>query len=397
MKKIKVVIATLLVAALAGGGFWYWRSQQASKTANYVTQPVSAGHIVQAVSANGTLQPVTLVSVGSQVSGRVKALYADFNSRVKKGQLLMELDDELLGAQLAQSEANLASAQATLSLAESNFQRVESLFKQEFVSKQEFDQSRQALQSARAAVLQTTAARQRDRINVGNTKIYSPVSGIVIARQVDAGQTVAASLQAPTLFQIAQDLREMRIDSSFSEADVGQIKAGMPATFRVDAFSNREFKGVVKEIRLNPTTVQNVVTYNVVISLNNPDEALLPGMTAYVNITLASRENVLRVSNSALRFKPSVTPERSAASRPANRSASRPEGAGRGNGRSGSTVFVLENGKPMPVRVKLGISDGRYTEILGGDLKEGDLLITEEVATDKKNSAASVRVPGRMF
>lgn len=397
MKKIKVVIATLLVAALAGGGFWYWRSQQASKTANYVTQPVSAGHIVQAVSANGTLQPVTLVSVGSQVSGRVKALYADFNSRVKKGQLLMELDDELLGAQLAQSEANLASAQATLSLAESNFQRVESLFKQEFVSKQEFDQSRQALQSARAAVLQTTAARQRDRINVGNTKIYSPVSGIVIARQVDAGQTVAASLQAPTLFQIAQDLREMRIDSSFSEADVGQIKAGMPATFRVDAFSNREFKGVVKEIRLNPTTVQNVVTYNVVISLNNPDEALLPGMTAYVNITLASRENVLRVSNSALRFKPSVTPERSAASRPANRSASRPEGAGRGNGRGGSTVFVLENGKPKPVRVKLGISDGRYTEILGGDLKEGDLLITEEVATDKKNGAASVRVPGRMF
>jgi len=392
-------IAGVVALALAGSNFWYWRANNASQAAKYVTQSVSHGNIMQAVSANGTLQPVTLVSVGSQVSGRVKSLYADFNSRVKKGQLLMELDDELLGAQLAQSEANLASAQASLSLAESNFQRVESLFKQEFVSKQEFDQSRQALQSARAAVAQAKAARLRDSINVGNTKIYSPVSGIVISRQVDVGQTVAASLQAPTLFQIAQDLREMRIDSSFSEADVGQIKTGMPVGFRVDAFPNREFKGAVKEIRLNPTTVQNVVTYNVVISLTNPDETLLPGMTAYVNITLASRENVLRVPNSALRFKPSAKPDRKDASRPANKFASRPEGAGRGAGRAngGGMVFVLENGKPKPVRVKLGITDGRTTEILEGNLKDGDALITEEVVSSKAK-ASDLRVPGpRMF
>lgn len=396
--------ALLLTVGLIGGGYALYRQAKAPKPGErYLTAEITQGPVAQAVSANGTLNPVKLVSVGTQVSGTVKTLYTDFNARVKENQILAQLDDSLLRAQLGQSEANLSSARASLALAQSNFARIDQLFKQEYVSRQEYDQSRQALLAAQAAVAQTSAAVQKDRTNLGYTTIRSPVSGIVISRDIDVGQTVAASLQTPTLFKIAQDLRQMQIDSSFAEADVGQIKTGQAVTFRVDAFPGREFKGQVKEVRLNPTTQQNVVTYDVVVSVDNPEEILLPGMTAYVNVNLAARENTVLIPSAALRFRPAAN-NKAGNGKPANERGNQPRAAGgprSGEGSSrGSTVYILQDNQPKAVRVKLGIGDGKFSELVEGDLKPGDRLIVEDTwqeSAKKPGAANQQRPPMRMF
>ena len=284
-KKGVLLLAVLLVAGIAGGGFWYVQSRASQDPEKrYRIAEVVRGEVIQAVSANGTLNPVVLVSVGTQVSGTVKKLYVDFNDPVKKGQALLELDDALVSASERQSAASIANAQASLELAQANEARIKQLFAQEYVSKQEYDQSRQALKSAQAQLALARAQNERDRANLGFTVIRSPVDGVVIDRVVDLGQTVAASFQTPTLIKIAQDLTEMRIDTSFAEADIGLIREGQKARFTVDAFPNRNFVGNVQQIRLNPTSQQNVVTYNVRINVSNPELVLLPGMTAYVNI-----------------------------------------------------------------------------------------------------------------
>ena len=291
---------------------WWLMPKKAAPESRYVTAALERGDITQTVAANGTLNPVKLVSVGSQISGIVYKLYVDFNDRVKAGQVLLELDPALTRAQLQQSEANLASAQASLELAQANEERMRSLYAQEYVSRLELDQAVQALKAAQAQVALVQAQVARDRTNLNFTVIRSPVSGVVVSRQVDLGQTVAASLSAPTLFQIAQDLGKMQIDSNYAEADVGNIRVGQPVNFHVDAFPNRNFSGTVKQIRLNPTTQQNVVTYDVVVAVDNPELLLMPGMTAYVNITLAKREAALLVPNAALRFRPSDSTANSA-------------------------------------------------------------------------------------
>ena len=395
--------ALLLIVGLLGGGYFLYQQAKAPKPGErYLTAEITQGPVAQTVSANGTLNPVKLISVGTQVSGTVKTLYTDFNARVKERQILAQLDDSLLRAQLGQSEANLASARASLALAQSNFTRIDKLFKQEYVSRQEFDQSHQALLAAQAAVAQTAAAVQKDRTNLSYSTIRSPVSGIVISRDVDVGQTVAASLQTPTLFKIAQDLRQMQIDSSFAEADVGQIKAGQAVTFRVDAFPGREFKGRVKEVRLNPTTQQNVVTYDVVVSVDNPEEILLPGMTAYVNVHLAARENTALIPSAALRFRPATTTKNNGSGKPASARASeaRQAGGGQRGENRGNTVYILQDNQPKPVRVKLGISDGKFTELVEGELKPGDRLIVEDTwleSSKKTGTNNQQRPPMRMF
>lgn len=295
------VVALLIVVAVAALAAWLSSRPEAVR---YRSEPLDRGEIVQNVSANGTLNPVTLVSVGTQVSGTITAIYADYNDRVEKGQVLVQLDDALLRAALSQSEANYSSAQSALKLAQSDVERIEPLAKEGFVSQQELDKTRQALRDAQAKVTQTKAQVEKDRANLGYSVIRSPVSGVVVLRAVDAGQTVAASFNTPELFKIAQDLREMQIDAYFAEADIGQIRVGQQAKFRVDAFSGQRFTGTVKQIRLNPKTESNVVTYNVVISVANPDEKLLPGMTAYVDIAVQQRQNALRIPNTALRFRP---------------------------------------------------------------------------------------------
>ena len=388
---LKISLVSLLALALAAGagGYAYWRRQEAQAPENrYRLQTVGRGDITQTVSANGTLNPIVLVNVGTQVSGTVTRLYVDFNDKVEKNQPLLELDQSLLAAQARQSEANVGNVSATLDLARANEVRMQALFAQEYVSRQELDQAVQARKSAEAQLAQARAAAEKDRVNLGYTVIRSPVSGIVVDRVVDLGQTVAASYQTPTLIKIAQDLSEMRIDSSFAEADIGKIKEGQKVRFTVDAFPDRSFTGEVQQIRMNPTTTQNVVTYNVRVSLANPDHILLPGMTAYVNIGVAESRDVLLVPNAALRFKPAEADE-PASGNGAQSGASGGQGArngeakGRGKKREGSSgrIYVVEGRTIRPVQVQLGITDNRNTEIVGGDLKEGDTIVVSEAPT----------------
>jgi HlyD family secretion protein len=384
------LLAALLLLGGAGAAVWLWRSHSETPVEQrYRTRPVERGALLQSVSANGTLNPVVLVTVGSQISARVTKLYADFNQPVKEGQVLAELDPALLIATEQQTLANLASARASLKLARANEARFQQLFAQEYISKQEMDQAVQAREAAQAQVQVFEAQHSRDRANLRYTVIRSPVSGVVVDRQVDVGQTVAASLQAPVLFKIAQDLKQMQINSAVAEADVGAIRIDQEVDFRVDAFSDREFKGKVKQIRLNPTITSNVVTYNVVVSVDNPDEVLLPGMTAYITITTQARTDVLIVPSTALRFRPGVTAETSRmptalAAGPRKRSA-------------GSQVHVLRGGKIEAVAVQTGITNGRATEITGGDLREGDKVVIEDLTAAPRPQTAPTGPRTRLF
>ncbi len=374
-------IALISFKACSGGG----------NEIQYNTEAVDRGNISQSVSANGQLSPVTLVSVGTQVSGIVRSYSADFNDRVTEGQVLMQLDDSLLQAQITQSRANLASAQSSLTLASNNWRRIQPLAKEGFASTQEVDQARQALQDATARVSQTRAQVQRDQVNLSYAVIRSPVSGVVVSRAVDVGQTVAASFQTPELYKIAKDLREMNIDAYFTESDIGEIRVGQKARFRVDAYPNQNFHGEVKQLRLNPKTEQNVVTYDVVIAVNNDEEKLLPGMTAYVNIDTQRRQNVLRVPTGALRFRPPeaarIVNDGNTAGADNNRSGASASGEDQGKRRKGNRnsgkVWVQVDGGLKAIPVKLGITDRRYTEITGGDLKAGDKVIIEQVLSEQ--------------
>lgn len=393
------------VAVIGAGIAVYWQVY-AETPQQYRSQTAEKGDISQTVSANGTINPVTLVSVGTQVSGTVKKLYVDFNSKVQKGQILLELDDALLAAQQKQSLANVQSAKASLELATANEERMRSLFTQEYVSRQELDTAVQAKKAAEAQLQLTQATVEKDRANLAYSVIRSPVSGVVVDRSVDVGQTVAASLQTPTLFKIAQDLSRMQIDANFAEADIGSIRIGQAVRFTVDAFPDRNFKGVVKLIRLNPTTVSNVVTYDVVINVANPEQILLPGMTAYVNIAVAERKDVLLVPNVALRFKPAnadVPKPAAIQQNDAQKSGGTRSGASAGantvkpkrDAFSGK-VYVLTKGELKPVSVSLGITDNRNTEIVGGELKAGDQIVVGEAQVADKSTSSSSR-PMRLF
>ncbi len=379
-RTLKKIIILLILLGLVGGAFYYYQQRKALQPEQlYRLQEITQGDVAQTVSANGTLNPVTLISVGAQVSGRVSKLYVDFNDHVEKGQILLELDDALFTSQIAQSEGNVRNMQASVELAQANEARMRSLFSQEYVSKQELDQSVQALKSALAQLDTARGQLLRDKTNQSYSVIRSPVSGVVVDRVVDVGQTVAASFQTPTLIKIAQDLSKMQINSSFAEADIGMIKVGQKAKFSVDAFTNRSFEGVVKQLRLNPTVTSNVVTYDVVISVDNPEQILLPGMTAYVNIMVAKHNNVLLAPNAAMRFKPKDDESQTGKTTRADNQGQRngKKKTGQDNGASGK-VYVLKDGKPTSIRVKVGISDGHVTEITSHELKVNEKVIIGE-------------------
>jgi len=412
MKHIgKLIVLVALAGGLIGGGIWYARQRAAQDPEQrYKLATVERGDVTQTVSANGTLNPVVLVNVGTQVSGTVRKLHVDFNDKVRQGQPLLELDDALLSATERQSAANVINAQAALELALANEARLRTLLAQEYVSKQEYDQVRQTLKSTQAQLALARAQNDRDRVNLAFTVIRSPVDGVVVDRVVDLGQTVAASFQTPVLIKIAQDLSEMRIDTSFAEADIGNIREGQKVRFTVDAFPSRNFTGEVQQIRLNPTNQQNVVTYNVRISVANPEQVLLPGMTAYVNIGVQKREGALLVPNAALRFKPAEADKKGeSAPKPASTAAAPGMGPGMGAGMDGGgagggkpgkkrdgqsgTVHVLDGGQLKPVSVQLGITDNRNTEIVGGELQAGDRVVTgENGSADKKPSSVGMRM-----
>ena len=495
-KLVSRLVAATVVVALLGAGYWAWSSRKASAAEGaFRTTEVERGDIRVAISATGTLSAISTVTVGSQISGQVTDILVDFNSQVKKGDVLARIDPSTYNAQIEQGTAQIASAraalaqaQATLRNAELDFQRKTDLGKQKLVATSDVDQARAALaqaraqvNSAQASIRQQTASTQTTRVNLERTVIRSPVDGVVLTRKIEPGQTVAASLSAPELFTIAEDLGKMKIELAVDESDIGQVKAGQSVSFTADAFPDRQFKGTVEQVRLAATTTNNVVTYPVVVTVDNTDGTLLPGLTVNAEIEDSKRADVMKLSNAALRFKPAesaaaaapgqgpaprtggqgggitddlarsvaemkVTPAQQAAfdaatdairARQAARQAQAPSGgnafgggpprmvasgAGAGNmqaqmrqrmaerfkadfadfrasldeaqarqwdvalanllGAKRVTIYRLEAGKAQPVSVRIGASDGTNTEVSGGGLKVGDLIITGDRARE---------------
>ena len=365
-----IVVVSAVVIAVAVSGVWWARR---SGTPSFSTVPVTRGSIAAAVTASGTVNPVTTVQVGSYVSGVITEVLCDYNTTVKKGQLCAKIDPRPYQSTLDQEQANLETAQAQLRRDQTNldytklaFDRNTQLFASGLVSQDELDVASNAYHQAQsqtkydqAQIDQRQATVASARVNLGYTNIVSPVDGTVVSRNITVGQTVAASFQTPTLFLIASDLTKMQVDASVSESDIGRVSAGSAATFNVEAYPDRPFQGTVTEVRQAPQTVQNVVTYDVVINAPNPDRLLKPGMTASVHITVAARKDALIVPDQALRFSP---------------------GGGQGGGRQGGgpaqdRVWVLQSGQPVQVPVKVGLNNGTQAEILSGNLQVGDLVI----------------------
>lgn len=384
MKGKLVIAATLLLVLIAA---WLWIGGGGGN-ASFQTAPVTRGAITQAVTATGTLNPVVNVQVGSQVSGNIQKLFADFNSQVQAGQVIAQIDPAVFQAIVTQAEGELANARAGLELARLNAGRTRSLVAKQNTAQSEMDQATAALQQAEAAVKIKQGALERAKVDLENCAIRSPIDGLVISRNVDVGQTVAASLSAPIIFQIAQDLSQMQIHANVAEADVGAVTVDQDVEFSVDAFPYHTFRGKVVQVRNAPTTVQNVVTYVTVIGVDNPDLKLKPGMTANVSVVIAQRPDVLKISNAALRFRPPDAARPPARSRAERGGARDPAARGPRNER---TVHVLPNGsgKPGPVQVKVGISDGVMTEVEG--LKEGDRVVTAAITSP--NAGASSPPP----
>ncbi|MEY2561683.1 MAG: HlyD family secretion protein [Verrucomicrobiota bacterium] len=351
----------------------------------FQTAPVARGPITQAVTATGTLNPVQNVQVGSQVSGNIQKLFADFNSLVKAGQVIAQIDPVVFQANVNQAEGELENARAALDLAKLNAARTQALVAKQNSAQSDLDQATANLHQAEANVKIKEGALEKAKADLDHCTITSPIDGIVISRNVDVGQTVAASLQAPVIFTIANDLSKMQIDANVAEADVGGVEIDQNVEFTVDAFPARTFQGKVVQVRNAPITVQNVVTYDTVIGVSNPDSKLKPGMTANVSIVAAHRDDALKIPNGALRFRmPDQTPSASAAPRrdPSAGGGRSPGPGGKPGGnrserRVERTVTVLPAGasKPVSATIKTGISDGVATEVLEG-LKEGDRVVT---------------------
>ena len=384
MRRTTWIVGALLLAGLGTGGYVYLNGDQKAPV-RYKTAKIERGTVTQTVTATGTINPVITVQVGSQVSGLIKALYADFNSVVKAGQVVAQVDPAPFQTAVTQMEANLQNAlgnlarsRADLSLQKLNFERAKVLFAQHLNAQQDVDNARTAYETSQANILiaeagvkQARAQLDTAKVNLEYTTIHSPVHGIVISRNV--------------LFTIAKDLTKMQVDTNVSESDIGGITEGKPATFVVDAYPNQVFRGAIRQVRNAPITVQNVVTYNVVIGVDNTDLRLRPGMTANVSIIVASRENVLRVPNPALRFKPTLLVQGddkagssqvlAADKRDGGRKGGLP-GAGGRDAKVKPTVWQPDpQGEPTTVEVKTGITDGTYTELVEGELKEGDEVI----------------------
>ena len=393
-------IGWLLVwLALAGGAYGYYRYRVAHRPPafRFETAQVDRGNIVARVTATGTLSALVTVQVGSQVSGRIQKIDADFNDRVKKGELIAKIDPRLFEAALEQARANDLSAQANLTKAEAQAedaerqaQRLQQLAQRKLAAPADAETAqtnaavaRAQIKVAQAAVVQAGAALDQARTNLAYTNIVSPIDGIVISRNVDVGQTVAASFQAPTLFVLAENLHKMQVDTSVSEADVGRLRPGMKASFTVDAYPGERFDGVVREIRNAAQTVQNIVTYDAVVDVSNPQLRLRPGMTANVAFVTDQVNDVVRVPNAAFRFRPS--PELSALidGNPIDHqtaNAQRDE-SGEAQKQRGTVWVVTSPLHARPVSIETGLSDDSFTQLLRGDLKVGTALVTDVIDT----------------
>ena len=391
LTKVRWPLAGLIVAGMGYGALQY-QAAKGRPSERYVTVSADRGNIVAKVTATGTLSALVTVQVGSQVSGRIQEILVDFNSPVKKGQLIARIDRRLLAAEAEKARANhvaaganLVKARAELANAARQLQRFQSLRARRLIAQSEVDTAATSaavatanVEVARGNLEQARASLSHAETNLAYTDIRSPTDGIVIARSVDVGQTVAASLQAPTLFLIAEDLAKMQVDTSVAEADIGKVTAGMAASFSVDAYPGELFPGTVRQIRNAPQTVQNVVTYDAVVDVDNVDFKLRPGMTANVTFVYAERTDVLRIPNAALRFRPPSTWLTGAAIVPA--SYAQPDRRG---------VWVQGRTDPQPIGLRIGISDGNHTELIEGALRKGDRVIIEVITNERKPAAGA--------
>jgi HlyD family secretion protein len=389
MKKVFIIIPSVVVVALLLFLF-VGRSKQAE--GKYTTAAVQRGDIAITVTATGSLEAVNTVEVGSQVSGTISALYADYNDHVKKGQVIAQLDPTFLKAQVAQAQADLDRSLAATHLAKTQYVRAESLFAKQMISASDIDNAEASYEQAQADLKSSQANLDRVKTNLEYATITSPINGVVISRNVDVGQTVAASLQAPTLFTIAQDLTKMQVNASIDEADIGQIRDGQKVLFTVDAYPDKNFEGTVRQIRLNPEVVQNVVSYDVIISVSNPEMLLMPGMTANVTVIIQSQTDVLKVQSAALRFHPAGLSQgrhtwsgggggmtdSNSSYRGGGVAAATPEHAALKRANQPRIWILDQQGKPKPIPVQVGISDGTTTQISSDNIKEGDQVIVSQ-------------------
>jgi HlyD family secretion protein len=413
MKKYLIILAGIILIGGVVGYLFYKRTPEVS----YKTSKIERGTIVSTVAATGNLSAVTTVQVGTQVSGTIQKLYVDYNSRVKKGQAIAEIDPSLFNASVEQSqgnylsaEANLQKAKVALADADRTFNRNKKLLSDGIISQGDFDAAETALQSAKAAVkaaegsvAQMRGSLMQSKTNLRYSIIRSPVDGVVISRAVDVGQTVAASFSTPTLFTIAQDLTKMQIEVSVDEADISRIQLHQKATFTVDSYPEQTFRGKVIQIRSAPIITQNVVTYVVVVNVDNSDLKLKPGMTANVSVEVAKKDDVLKLPPAALRFKPKgkgdeAKAKGNGAADRSGTSGQRPSAGGKGGSGKGKgqQVYLLKEGKPVAVAVKTGIANNSSIELVEGDLKEGDDVIVEQVGGDSKKKASGSPM-GRPF
>lgn len=417
MTRTRWMIA-LVVVLLAAAGAWLVKGRGGKETTRYRTGALERGDLTATVSATGTVKPVVQVEVGSQVSGTLEKLGADYNSNVRAGQVLCRLEPSSFEARLAQAEAAVARAEASLKDGNRQLTRARELVKSDYISQADVEAAEVLVEQRKADLKQAQASLRSAQVDLDHTVIRAPIDGVVISRSIDVGQTVAASLQAPKLFVIANDLKQMQVETRIDEADIGRVHVGLPVEFSVDAFPDVTFRGTVSQVRLEPVTDQNVVTYTTVIQTRNDDLQLRPGMTANVTVQVESRTGVLEVPNAALRFRPSGGPGgpgaggagmrggAAAATPPsgamgsgavAHRGGPRHAGPG-GAGAAGAvepgfkpgTVYVLREGKPFAIHVLTGISDGSMTEIRTSELKPGDLVVT---GTEVPRSAAGNLTP----
>lgn len=364
-----------LIICLCLVGYFIFKPEKSKfNIKDFDLDTVSVGNITKTITANGTINPVNVINVGTQVSGTIEKIYADYNDTVKKGQRLAELDTSILEKSVNEANSTMKKAKADLDLVQLNYERTKELFKNNYIAKVELDQAETELKNAKEEYNIAKSKYDVAKINLGYAFIDSPVSGVVISREVDIGQTVASSFSAPTLFQIAEDLTKMQIETSVSEADIGSIKEGQKVEFTVDSYPSKIFEGTVKQIRLNPVTESNVVVYNVIIEIFNEDKTLMPGMTAYVTIPIGEVKNVKKISTVALRFSPD--------SRLLDiMGVEKPE---REKGKV--ILYKLVGDKVIPIQVKVGLADLSQIEIEGDDIKEGDKIISNSIliTTNKK-------------
>ena len=371
MKKILIIIAVIFGGIV---GLYYLMKPSDKLTARqFEFVKVEKGDVTETVTATGTIEPINVVSVGTQVSGIIEKVYADYNDEVEENQLLAELDKFVLNESLQDAKAGLDLAKSKKKVAEMNYNRYKDLYKQKLIAKAEMEDAEISLATAEASLLSAQANYNKAQQNMDYAKIVSPVSGTVISKEVEQGQTVAASFSTPTLFKIAEDLRLMQIEASVSEADIGKIKYDMDAKFTVDAYPSDTFTGKVKQIRLSPTMEQNVVMYTVIIEVPNEDKRLLPGMTAFVTVLTAEKKDVVRIPNTTIQFKPSAAlRQKMDGERPRNLKAN--QGV--------VYTFDAEKGMIKPHVIELGLTDVMYAEVVEG-IGEGEKIISEFITSEK--------------